>query len=258
VNLSVAGKRVMITAAASGIGWTVAKTFLENDALVFICDISEERLEQCQAELPGIEGIPADVSDPVQVDLFFEEAISFLGGLDVLVNNAGIAGPSGPVEEMSPKEWDQTIAVNLNGQFYCLRRAVPLIKERGGGSIINISSHAGLFGYPFRTPYAASKWAIIGLTKSLAMELGEYGIRVNAICPGSVDGPRMETIIEHDAQVEGVAPEVVRDKYLRQTSLRTFINSQEVADMILYLCSDSGRSVSGQALAVDGHTETLR
>jgi NAD(P)-dependent dehydrogenase (short-subunit alcohol dehydrogenase family) len=248
----------MITAAASGIGWTVAKTFLENDALVFICDISEERLEQCQAELPGIEGIPADVSDPVQVDLFFEEAISFLGGLDVLVNNAGIAGPSGPVEEMSLKEWDRTIAVNLNGQFYCLRRAVPLIKERGGGSIINISSHAGLFGYPFRTPYAASKWAIIGLTKSLAMELGEYGIRVNAICPGSVDGPRMETIIEHDAQVGGVAPEVVREKYLRQTSLRTFINSQEVADMILYLCSDSGRSVSGQALAVDGHTETLR
>jgi NAD(P)-dependent dehydrogenase (short-subunit alcohol dehydrogenase family) len=258
VNLSVAGKRVMITAAASGIGRTVAKTFLENDALVFICDISEERLEQCQAELPGIEGILADVSDPVQVDCFFEDAISFLGGLDVLVNNAGIAGPSGPIEEMPLKEWDQTIAVNLNGQFYCLRRAVPLLKERGGGSIINISSHAGLFGYPFRTPYAASKWAIIGLTKSLAMELGDFGIRVNAICPGSVDGPRMETIIEHDAQVGGVAPEVVREKYLRQTSLRTFINSQEVADMILYLCSDSGQSVSGQALAVDGHTETLR
>ncbi len=258
MDLSVAGKRVMITAAASGIGWTVAKTFLENDALVFICDISEERLEQCRAELPGIEGFPADVSDPVQVDLFFEEAISFLGGLDVLVNNAGIAGPSGPIEKMSPEEWDRTIAVNLNGQFYCLRRAVPLLKERGGGSIINISSHAGLYGYPFRTPYAASKWAIIGLTKSLAMELGDFGIRVNAICPGSVDGPRMETIIEHDAQVGGVAPEVVREKYLRQTSLRTFINSQDVADMILYLCSDSGRSVSGQALAVDGHTETLR
>jgi NAD(P)-dependent dehydrogenase (short-subunit alcohol dehydrogenase family) len=258
LNLSVAGKRVMITAGASGIGRTVAKTFLENDALVFICDISEERLEQCQAELPGIKGIPADVSDTVQVDHFFKEAISFLGGLDVLVNNAGIAGPSGPIEKMSPEEWDRTIAVNLNGQFYCLRRAVPLIKERGGGSIINISSHAGLFGYPFRTPYAASKWAIIGLTKSLAMELGDFGIRVNAICPGSVAGPRMDTIIEHDAQVGGVAPEVVREKYLRQTSLRTFIDSQEVADMILYLCSNSGRSVSGQALAVDGHTETLR
>jgi len=258
VKLSVAGKRVMITAAASGIGRTVAKTFIENDALVFICDISKERLAQCQAEMPGIEGITADVSDPDQVDLFFEEAISFLGGLDVLVNNAGIAGPSEPVEKMSPKEWDRTIAVNLNSQFYCVRRSVPLLRESGGGSIINMSSHAGLFGYPYRTPYASSKWAIIGFTKTLAMELGEYKIRVNAICPGSVDGPRMDAIIEHDARVENVAADVVRDKYLRQTSLRTFINSQEIADMILYLCSDSGQSISGQALAVDGHTETLR
>ena len=255
---SIAGKRVIITAAASGIGRTVAKTFLENDALVFICDISKERLEQCQAQLPGIEGFPADVSDPDQVDLFFEKAISFLGGLDVLVNNAGIAGPSGPVEDISPKNWDRTIAVNLNSQFYCLRQAVPLLKKVGGGSIINISSHAGLHGYPFRTPYAASKWAIIGFTKTLAMELGEYSIRVNAICPGSVEGPRMDAIIEHDARAEGVTTEVVRDKYLRQTSLRTFIDSQEVADLILYLCSHSGRSISGQALAVDGHTETLR
>ncbi len=258
MKLSVAGKRVMITAAASGIGRTVAKTFLENDAQVFICDISKERLEQSQAELPGIEGILADVSDPVQVDLFFKKAISFLGGLDVLVNNAGIGGPSGPVEELSLKDWDRTVAVNLNSQFYCVRRAVPLLKKGGGGSIINISSHAGLYGYPYRTPYAASKWAIIGFTKTLAMELGEFFIRVNAICPGSVEGPRMDAIIEHDARVAGVAADVVREKYLRQTSLRTFIESQEVADLILYLCSNSGRSISGQALAVDGHTETLR
>ncbi len=248
----------MITAAASGIGRTVAKSFLENDAQVFICDISKERLEQCQAQFPGIEGTLADVSDPDQVDRFFEKGVSFLGGLDVLVNNAGIGGPSGPVEDMSPKEWDRTIAVNLNGQFYCVRRAVPLLRKSGGGSIINISSHAGLYGYPYRTPYAASKWAIIGFTKTLAMELGEYSIRVNAICPGSVEGPRMDAIIEHDARVAGVATEVVRDKYLQQTSLRTFIDSQEVADLILYLCSHSGRSISGQALAVDGHTETLR
>lgn len=248
----------MITAAASGIGRTIAKTFLENDARVFICDISEERLEECQAELPGIEGIRADVSVPAQVDLFFDKAISFLGGLDVLVNNAGIAGPSRPVDEISAKDWDRTIAVNLNGQFYCVKRAVPQLKKRGGGSIINISSHAGLYGYPYRTPYASSKWALIGFTKTLAMELGEFGIRVNAICPGSVDGPRMDAIIDHDARVQGVDAEDVRDKYLRQTSLRTFIDGQEIADMILYLCSDSGRSISGQALAVDGHTETLR
>jgi NAD(P)-dependent dehydrogenase (short-subunit alcohol dehydrogenase family) len=159
---------------------------------------------------------------------------------------------------MSAADWDETIAVNLNGQFYCVRRAVPQLKKHGGSSIINISSHAGLFGYPYRTPYASSKWAIIGFTKTLAMELGEFGIRVNAICPGSVDGPRMDAIIEHDARVAKVAAEIVRDKYLRQTSLRTFIDSQEVADLILYLCSHSGRSITGQALAVDGHTETLR
>jgi NAD(P)-dependent dehydrogenase (short-subunit alcohol dehydrogenase family) len=258
MKISVAGMRVMITAAASGIGRTIAKTFLENDARVFICDISKERLEECRAELPGIEGITADVSDPEQVDLFFDQAISFLGGLDVLVNNAGIAGPSRPVEEISAKDWDRTIAVNLNGQFYCVKRAVPQLKKSGGGSIINISSHAGLFGYPYRTPYASSKWALIGFTKTLAMELGEFGIRVNAICPGSVDGPRMDAIIDHDAGVQGVDAEYVRDKYLRQTSLQTFIDTQEIADMIAYLCSDSGRSISGQALAVDGHTETLR
>ncbi len=258
MNISVAGKRVIITAAASGIGRTVAQSFLENEARVFICDISRERLEQCQTELPGIEAILTDVSDPLQVELLFKEAISTLGGLDILVNNAGISGPSGPVEELSPKDWDRTIAVNLNGQFYCVRLAVPQLKISGGGSIINISSHAGLFGYPFRTPYAASKWAIIGFTKTLAMELGEFGIRVNAVCPGSVAGPRMDAIIDHDAQVQGMAAPDVREKYLRQTSLRTFIDSQEVADMIIYLCSDSGQSISGQALAVDGHTETLR
>jgi NAD(P)-dependent dehydrogenase (short-subunit alcohol dehydrogenase family) len=258
VRESIAGKRVIITGAASGIGRTVAKTFLENDAQVFICDISKERLEQCQVQYQGIEGFKADVSDPGQVDIFFKKAVAFLGGLDVLVNNAGIAGPSGPVEEMSPKEWNRTIAVNLNGQFYCVQRSVPLLKKSGSGSIINISSHAGLYGYPFRTPYAASKWAIIGFTKTLAMELGEFDIRVNAICPGSVEGPRMDAIIEHDARVAKVASGIVRDKYLRQTSLRTFIDRQEVADLILYLCSHSGRSISGQALAVDGHTETLR
>ena len=258
MKISVAGKRVMITGAASGIGRTIAKTFLENDGRVFFCDISEKRLEECKAELPGLEGVTADVSDPAQVDLFFDKGISFLGGLDVLVNNAGIAGPSGPVEEMSAGDWDRTIAVNLNGQFYCVRRAVPQLKKHGGGSIINISSHAGLFGYPYRTPYASSKWAIIGFTKTLAMELGEFDIRVNAICPGSVDGPRMDAIIDHDARIQGVSAEDVRDKYLRQTSLRVFIDSQKIADMILFLCSDSGRSISGQALAVDGHTETLR
>jgi NAD(P)-dependent dehydrogenase (short-subunit alcohol dehydrogenase family) len=258
MDLSVAGKRVVITAAASGIGLTVAKTFLENDARVFICDISEERLDAGKAALPGIEGTLADVSDPVQVDRFFQEATKSLGGLDVLINNAGIAGPIGPAEEITPEGWDQTIAVNLNGQFYCAQQAIPMLKAGGGGSIVNMSSTAGLFGCPLRSPYVASKWAVIGFTKTLAMELGEFGIRVNAICPGSVEGPRIDGVIERDAKNRGVSAQTVRESYLEQASLRTFVSAEDIADLILYICSNAGRSISGQALAVDGHTESCR
>ena len=252
------GLRVMITAAATGIGRAIAEAFLENGASVHICDIDEQALAACRAALPEIGTTVADVSDPDQVDRFFEEAITHLGGLDVLVNNAGISGPTGLVEEISPEAWDRTMAVNINGQFYCTRRAVPLLKAAGGGSIINISSTAGLFGYALRSPYTASKWAVIGFTKTLAMELGEFAIRVNAICPGSVDGPRMDRVIAAEAKALNVAPEVVRHGYLKQVSMRTFINPRDIANMILFLCSEAGGKISGQALSVDGHTETLR
>lgn len=258
MKLTGQGLRVIITAAASGIGRTIAETFLENGAQVHICDVVEERLAECRAALPDIGATLADVSDPLQVDRLFEEAIAHLGGLDVLVNNAGIAGPTGYVDEITPAAWEQTIAVNINGQFYCARRAVPLLKAAGGGSIINLSSTAGLMGYPLRSPYAASKWAVIGFTKTLAMELGEFGIRVNAICPGPVEGARMEAISAAEAQARGVSVESVREGYVRQTSLRTFIPPQDIANMILFLCSKAGQRISGQALSVDGHTETLR
>ncbi|MGB0386664.1 MAG: SDR family oxidoreductase [Ardenticatenaceae bacterium] len=251
------GLRVMITAAAVGIGRAIAEAFLESGAQVHICDIDEARLAACQAALPGIGTTVADVSDPDQVDELFENAIKQLGGLDVLVNNAGISGPTGLVEELTPEGWDRTMAVNINGQFYCTRRAVPLLKAAKGGSIINLSSTAGLFGYPLRSPYAASKWAVIGFTKTLAMELGEFGIRVNAICPGSVDSPRMDRVIAVEAQVRNVPPEVVRNGYLKQVSMRTFIDYRDIANMVLFLCSDAGNKISGQALSVDGHTETL-
>ncbi len=252
------GLRVMITAAATGIGRAIAEAFLENGASVHICDIDEQALAACRGALPEIGTTVADVSDPDQVDLFFEHAITHLGGLDVLVNNAGIAGQTAPVEEISPQVWDRTMAVNINAQFYCARRAVPLLKAAGGGSIINMSSAAGLFGYALRSPYTASKWAVIGFTKTLAMELGEFAIRVNAICLGSVDGPRMDRVIAAEAKALNVAPEVVRNGYLKQVSMRTFINPRDIANMILFLCSEAGRKISGQALSVDGHTETLR
>jgi NAD(P)-dependent dehydrogenase (short-subunit alcohol dehydrogenase family) len=176
----------------------------------------------------------------------------------VLVNNAGIAGPTGPVESLDVTAWDRTIAVNINSQFYCARRAVPLLKAAGGGLIANLASVAGLFGYPLRTPYAASKWAVVGFSKTLAMELGGANIRVNAICPGLVEGPRIEGVIRARAEAKGEDVAVTREKYLGQNSMHTFVTAQEIAELILFLCSPGGRRISGQALALDGHTESLR
>ena len=252
------GMRVLVTAAGAGIGRGIAAAFVEHGARVHICDIDADRLVETKADLPGVGTTVADVSMPDQVDWLFTEVNARLGGLDVLVNNAGIAGPTGPTEDLEPEDWDRTIAVNLNSQFYCARRAIPLLKAAGGGLIVNISSSAGLHGYPLRAPYAASKWAIIGFTKTLAMELGEFGIRANAICPGPVAGPRIEGVIRSRADEEDVPYAAMRDRYLRHNSLHTFFTPEDIAGMALFLCSDAGRKISGQALAVDGHTETLR
>jgi NAD(P)-dependent dehydrogenase (short-subunit alcohol dehydrogenase family) len=175
-----------------------------------------------------------------------------------LINNAGVSGPTAPVEDITPDEWDQTMAVDINGQFYCVRRAVPLLKEAGGGLIINMSSAAGLFGFPNRTPYAAAKWAVIGFTKSLAMELGPHNIRVNAICPGIVEGERQDRVIAAKAAAEGRTAAEVRSQIVRQNSMRTFVSQQDIANMVLYLCSPAGSKISGQSLSIDGHTESLR
>ncbi|MFQ6023862.1 MAG: SDR family oxidoreductase [Acidiferrobacterales bacterium] len=253
---SLRGKRVIVTAAARGIGKAIADAFLEAGAHVHICDISEgvAAFKVANANL----GVTiADVGDPAAVDRLFDEALASLGGLNVLVNNAGIAGPTGPIEAVDPEQWRRTMAVNLDGQFYCLRRAVPLLKQSGGGSIVNIASSAGLMGYPLRTPYAVSKWAVVGLTKSLAMELGPHSIRVNAVCPGPIEGERMVEVMTAEAKARGVSAERIRDGYLKQTSLRTFISPNDIASAVLFICSEAGSKISGQTLSVDGNTETL-
>jgi NAD(P)-dependent dehydrogenase (short-subunit alcohol dehydrogenase family) len=258
MQLSCEGLRVLITAAATGIGWVIAETLVANGARVHICDINREKLAEIQATRPDISTTLADVANPAQVDRLFYEASAYLGGLDVLINNAGIAGPTAPVDQITPEQWNQTMAVNINGQFYCVRRAVPLLRAAGGGLIVNLSSAAGLFGFPNRTPYAASKWAVIGFTKSLAMELGEYNIRANAICPGIVEGDRQDRVIAAKAAAEGRTPDEVRSQIVRQNSLRTFVTAQDIANTVLYLCSPAGSKINGQALSIDGHTETLR
>ncbi|HJL69661.1 MAG TPA: SDR family oxidoreductase [Anaerolineales bacterium] len=257
MELSAHNSRVLITAAASGIGRTIAEAFLEKGARVHIYDVAADWLQECRAALPDIGATSADVADPAQVERLFAEVRASIGGLDVLVNCAGVAGPTAPVEEIALQDWERTLAVNLTGTFLCVRHAIPLLKDGSGGSIINISSAAGLLGYPWRAPYAASKWALIGFTKTLAMELGEFAIRVNAICPGAVEGPRMEAVIAREAQARGMSADEVRAQYERQTSLRTFVTAGDVANMALFLCCEAGSKISGQALGVDGHTEGI-
>lgn len=251
------GLRVLVTAGASGIGRAIAEAFHSAGARVHLCDVSAERLAEALAALAGASGTVADVAVAEQVDRVFEEVKAALGGLDVLVNNAGIAGPTARVEEIPPEEWERTIAVNLTGQFLCARRAVPLLKAAGGGAILSMASVAGRLGYPLRTPYAASKWGVIGLTQSLAMELGPHNIRVNAILPGVVAGERMRGVIGARAAAEGTSYDAMEKHYLRQVSMRRMVTAEEVAGTVLFLCSEAGRSISGQSLSVDGNVEVI-
>lgn len=250
-------KRVLITAGASGIGRVMAEGFLAQGACVHVLDIDQVALDRLGTELPSITQAQADVADPDAVDAAFASVINTWGGIDVLVNNAGIAGPTGPIESISAEDWARTVAVDLNGMFHCLRRAVPHMKAQRSGSIVNMSSTAGTMGYPLRTPYAAAKWGVVGLSKSLAMELGEFGINVNAVCPGSVEGDRMDRVIAAEAKVRNVSEDSVRKSYTRHVSMRTFVKPNDIADLVLFLCSDHGARISGQALTVDGHSETL-
>lgn len=248
---------VLVTAGAAGIGRCIAETYLKHGCNVHICDIAQASIDDFLTANPAATASVADISNPSQVDQLFVDIDSAYKRLNILINNAGIAGPTAAVEEIAIDDWNTTININLNGQFYITRLAVPLIKKSGGGSIVNISSNAALFGCPLRSPYTAAKWALIGLTKTWAMELGPNNIRVNALCPGSVNGPRIEQVIAKDAEQRGLGVESVRDIYQRQSSIRKFVDAQDVANMALFLSSDLGANISGQAIGVDGHTEGL-
>ena len=246
---------MLVTAAATGIGATVAARFAADGAEVYVCDVDEEALAGYLAGQPRIAGAVADVADPAEVDGLMAAATGELGGLDVLVNNAGVAGPVAPVEDMDVEGWRRTLDVNLTGAFLCVRAAVPHLKAAGGGSIAIMSSNAGTMGLPFRAPYVATKWGLIGLVKTLAMELGPHGIRVNAVCPGDVEGERIARVIALEAKNRGVTPEAVYAERVEAVSLRTMVTADDVASLILFAASDAGAMISGQALLVDGNAE---
>ena len=248
---------VLVTGGASGVGRTVAESFLGRGASVHVCDASAANNKDFLRDNPTATASLCDVGSPDQVSSAFAELASQYDGLHVLVNNAGVAGPAGAAEDLDTDEWDRCIDVNLSGTFYVTRKAIPLLKRQDSGAIINVASNAGLFGCPHRSPYVASKWGIIGLTKTWAMELGPEKIRVNAVCPTSVEGERIEGVIEQDAARRGLTTDEIRDVYQRQSSMRTFVSAEDVANMVVFLASDGAARISGQAIAVDGHTETL-
>ncbi|MCB8883867.1 SDR family oxidoreductase [Acidisoma cellulosilytica] len=250
------GLRVLVTAGASGIGRAIADAFVEDGAKVHVCDVNESALAECAAVL-GVSTSIADVSNEAQVERMVSEAVAALGGLDVLINNAGIAGPTGTVDEIATSAWRSTIDINLNGQFYCAHYAVPHLRAAGEGAIVNMSSSAGRFGYAYRTPYSASKWAIVGFTQSLAKELGPDGIRVNAILPGIVKGPRMEGVIRARAEQTGVPYEAMEAEYLQRISLRHMVTPDDIASAAIFLCTQAGWNISGQSIAVCGNVESL-
>jgi len=248
--------RVIITAAAAGIGRAIAEAFANQGARVHICDVAEAAIGDFRSANPQIAATRVDVSRESELDAWLDAALADLGGADVLVNNAGSKGPTAFVEEIEPQHWRECLAVCLESHFLCARRVVPVMKQQKSGSIINLSSVAGLVGFGMRTPYAAAKWAVIGFTKSLAIELGPHDVRVNAICPGTVKGERMDRVISAEAQRRGISFDRIADEYISGQSIKRYVEPTEIADLCLFLTSPSAKMITGQAIAVDGHTET--
>jgi NAD(P)-dependent dehydrogenase (short-subunit alcohol dehydrogenase family) len=257
MDLGIEGLRVLVTAGASGIGLEIARAFVREGARVHVTDIDQAALDGLAASDLDLTHSTGDVSDRADAARFFDEALRALGGLDVLVNNAGIAGPTGRVEEIDPEDWDRCVAVCLTGQFNCARLAVPYLKQSRNASIINLSSAAGRFGFALRSPYAAAKWGAIGFTKSLSRELGEFGIRVNAILPGLVAGDRIRRVLEAKAQQRGISFAEMEREALANASLKEYVTPQQLANQIVFLCSPRGRTISGQAIAIDGDLQSI-
>ena len=249
-------QRVLVTAGGSGIGRAIAEAFLAIGARVHIADIDGNAISDMCAANPLVGASAADVSSEHDVERLIGEATHSLGGdVNVMINCAGIGGPAAFVEDLSLEDWRRCIAVNLDSTFLCTRAVARSMKSSGAGSIINISSTAGWHGYPLRAAYSSAKWALIGFTKSMAMEMGPSGVRVNAICPGSVNGPRMDTVIANESRAKDIPEEVIRERYTKTCSLRTFIDAEDIADMAVFLASPAAKRVTGQAISVDGHIE---
>ena len=258
--LSLYNKKIIISAGASGIGWATAKVCLSKGAIVYLCDIDNKSLNKIKKNSQYNKKLFAyecDTSDEDDVSNFFNQVNKKTKKIDALINNVGIAGPTGTIEKLNSEDWERTLKINVISHFYFTKLAIPMLKKNKGGSIINISSGAGIMGFPLRSPYAASKWAVIGVTKTLAIELGKYNIRVNAICPGTIKGRRMVRVIRDKAKFLKVSKKLVEKEFVSMASMNCWIYEDDIGKMCSFLISSDGERVSGQAIPVDGNATRL-
>jgi len=244
-------RNVLVTAGASGIGKHIAAAFIRAGADVYTCDINAEALKSAAAELKGLKTGICNVGDRAQIERMVADAARELGGIDVLVNNAGISGPTAPVQDVDPDQWEQVLKVDLTGTFIVTTNALPHLIRSGNGVIINMSSAAGRFGYPNRSPYSTVKWGLIGFTKTLSMELGEHNIRANAILPGAVDGERIQRVFEGRAKATGKSLDEIKAIAMENQSIKRLVDPDDIAALAVFLASDAAKSISGQTLPID-------
>jgi NAD(P)-dependent dehydrogenase (short-subunit alcohol dehydrogenase family) len=244
-------QKVLITGGAAGIGLAAAQAFLQSGAAVFICDKDAAALDALTREDPRLKTGVCDMATRADVERMVAACAAALGGIDVLINNAGISGPTSLVEDLDPDAWEQVLQVNLTGTFNATRMAIPYLKTSESGVIVIMSSLAGRFGYAARSPYCVSKWGLIGLMKTLAIELGDAGIRVNAILPGAVEGPRLQAVLQARATMANSTIAQANEDMMSVQTLKRFVQAQDVAKLCVFLASDAGKSISGQAIPID-------
>ncbi len=257
---SLKNKKIIISAGASGIGWVTAKICLSRGATVYLCDIDNKSLNKIKKHPLNNKRLFSyeyDASDEYEVSNFFNKINKKTKKIDALINNVGVAGPTGTIEKLSSEDWEKTLKINVISHFYFTKLAIPMLKKNKSGSIINISSGAGIMGFPLRSPYAASKWAVIGLTKTLAMELGKYKIRVNAICPGTIKGDRMVRVIRDKAKFLKVSKKKVEKEFVSMASMNCWIHEEDIGKICSFLISSDGERISGQTIPVDGNAIRL-
>jgi NAD(P)-dependent dehydrogenase (short-subunit alcohol dehydrogenase family) len=245
-------QRVLITAGAAGIGLEIAKAFAATGATVFVCDMNAEALKALEQTIPGVITSVCNIANRNEVEKMVVSCAASLVGIDVLVNNAGIAGPTAPVEEINPDDWEAVMQVDINGTFNVTRMAIPFLKRSSAGVVIIMSSAAGRFGYENRSPYSTAKWGLIGFTKTLSIELGKYGIRANAILPGAVAGPRIEGVLEARAKANHSTPEAEKKNAMAIQSIKQFVDPKDIAALVVFLASDNAKMISGQIIPIDG------